>query len=72
MAHKLLKPLFEQKKGPKQVPWIIFMRLKAIFSETSVKEASKSIKTWFKNSTFTGPVEQFYFFEFLFAGFAPY
>jgi hypothetical protein len=57
------KPLFEQK-GPKQVPGIIFVRLKAIFSETAVKMASKSKKTWLKKCTFTGPTERFYFFEF--------
>jgi hypothetical protein len=45
MAHKLpfQKPLLS-KKGPKQVPLIIFVRLKAIFSKTAVKIASKSIK----------------------------
>jgi hypothetical protein len=73
MAHRLpfQKPLFEEK-DPEQVPWIIFVRLKAICSKTAVKMASKSIlKTWFKKSTFTGPTERFYFFAF-FCKFCPF
>jgi hypothetical protein len=40
----LSKNHFLSKKGPKQVPLIIFVRLKAIFSKTAVKMASRSIK----------------------------
>jgi aspartate carbamoyltransferase regulatory subunit len=56
MAHKLpFQNHFLSKKGPKQVPWIIFVRLKAIFSKTAVKMASKSIKNLVQKIYFYRP-----------------
>jgi hypothetical protein len=56
MAHKLpFQILLSEQKGPKQVPWIIFVRLKAIFSKTAVKMASKSIKNLVQKIYFYRP-----------------
>jgi hypothetical protein len=67
----LSKNHFLSKKGPKQVPWIIFVRLTAIFSKTAVKMASKRIKNVVQKTTFTGPTERFYYFKF-FCWFCPF
>jgi uncharacterized RDD family membrane protein YckC len=47
-----------------QAPCIILVGLKMVFSKTAPKMASKRIKrTLFKISTFTGPLDVFYFFK---------